>query len=449
MDVRTGRIGTIALLAALAAAGCSAEQSASVSAVIPSEAFIGRATQVLVVGSGTDWGDGVALDFGENVAVTEVIVASPTALYATIQVGAGARAGARDVVVRDGDGALTYSGAFALEPPLAIIEGDGTPAQGSFVNLRVINRDFETPFDTTDLGDGVTVPRTFPNIAIDAGEGVRAQPIWVDSHEIEIQLQIDATAAPGPRIIEIESGADEQLTSFAFPEAYTIEQRMPVPLVAGEPAAGRVDDEYQSTLYRFAPAALSILDLAVEADTPVARAGFAVLPASGSFADVIGYGGAARVIADEPHYVIYWDASGAAGYSFHLSAKAVEAAAAPEREPNDSIAAAQAGERAPLVVRDASLRDARDQDWIQIDVALEDVGKSIRVFTAGDPYTDLQVEVLTYGGLSLGGPSDDLGWHEDHTSEPVWNPGPHYVRIYASPEFRQEHGAYEAAITLE
>jgi hypothetical protein len=184
-------------------------------------------------------------------------------------------------------------------------------------------------------------------------------------------------------------------------------------------------------------------------DDPEATPAFVLLPASGSFTELIAYTQAITVKSTmpEPFYLVVWDNTGFEGYDYTLSVT-TEDLPPPEVEPNNTCA--EATPIAPPSATDAAMPDELDEDWFVFTATDADVGKVVHVITQpGDDDTDTVVEVFEGDCLStLGGPSDDIQYHEDWISDPIVAAGDHYIRVsYSSFGFTSPN--YELLVTLE
>jgi len=452
MIERNGLVGLVALaLASSGSLACGGDDVASsISGVIPGEVFVGRSAEVLIVGNNTSWSEGVSVSFGEGVTIGDTTVASPTALMVSVTADETATLGTRDVVVTQDGEELAFAGAFELSSPVKIASVQGQIAQGSISVIKVQNLDFANPFDTTTTGDGLFTPIEYVNVQVHAGNA-DALIQYVEPYTMEILLLTDVTATAGAVDLEVLSGPVGQEQSFKLPGAFEVAAREPIALGAGEPVNGTIDEPYQTLVYAVTPSELSIVTAYTFADSQIASPAFALLPASGSFAELQGFGPVARFVSDEPHYLVYWDNTGATGYSFQIGADHnVVKSALTQSEPNDGIPDAQEAAELPAVLQGATLSDLDDQDWIRITVTEADVGKAVHVFTFGDPTCDTVVDVTRGNGESLGQPSSDQNYHEDFVSEVIDEPGDYYVKIYASDAGFFDPGApnYTAAIEL-
>jgi hypothetical protein len=450
----TGPTGATGATGATGPAG-TFDGGSSVSAVIPDSAFLGRTADVTISGFNTTWTTAAKVDFGTGVTVKKVVAASPTALLATIEVAADAPMGAHDVTITEGTAAaLAYKGAFKIESPLAITH-QGKQAQGSVLVTHAQGKDFDTPFDTTQTGDGLFTPIEYPNLQFSALAGINATVSSVTPYGVDLVVFVDVTAAAGAKKVDILSGPKGQQTHFPNPEGLNIAARTAKALTAGTPVTGTVTNPYDSDLFSYTPANanVSIIEITTKAAGTTPTPKFILLPKSGSFADLSYYGAAGAFISSstDPHYMVFWDNSGASGYDFTMTLTATAAAGGAETEPNDTFATAQVLASLPAAVTGATLKDDTDQDWFKITVAAGDVGKKVRVRTlAGDPEADTVVAVYQSNGTTLlGKVSSDVGYHESHLSDPITAAGTLYVKVFASDYFVAAKKAYDMLIRVE
>ncbi|HEU5058903.1 MAG TPA: hypothetical protein VFU21_20360 [Kofleriaceae bacterium] len=443
--MRHGLVGCLALALGVAAFGCGGDEAdESISGVIPGEMFAGRSADVLIIGNNTSWEEGVQVSLGEGITVDSVTVASPTALMVTATADATAEPGVRQVSVDD----LAFSDAFEVTSPV-VVKLQGQTAQGSVSIVSVQNLDFANPFDTTTTGDGFFTPLEYVNIAVTSGEGATAQISFVEPFAMEFLLLTDVNAAPGVVDLEVLSGPAGQQQSFRYPAAYEVEAREAVALQSGEPVTASVDEPFQSHLYMATAESLSVMNFTTFAESPDAQPAFALLPASGSFAELITYDSVSQFVGDDAYYLVYWDGSGMSGYSYRIDASIQAALALEESEPNNTTAAAAKPATMPAVVQAAKLT-VTDEDWIRVRIPAGSANKSIHVFTYGaDPLTDTAVQIFLSNGTSKIAEGDDQGYHENVASAPM-GPGTYYVKVFGSPGyFDPEHDVYSVAVVLE
>lgn len=437
-----------AALALVPPLGCGGDGGdASVSGVIPGELFVGRDARLLVVGSGTDWDDGVTVDLGEGVTVRGVSAASPTALLVDVTASPSAAIGPRDVAV----GGLDFAAGLELVPPIQVRTA-GTTAQGSISVLRVQNVDFDHPFDTTSAGGGLEPP-TFPNVLASAGEGTTTQVSKVQPYSMELVVLSDVRAPTGTRALDIQSGPPGEQVGFTLPAAFELVERAPIPLGSGQRVRGSIGQPFDSALYSVTPDDLSVVRVSTFAQSASAAPAVAVLPASGEFADLVSFNVGTTLVTEETHYLVYWDRSGMSGYQFELAADASAVAQRlSEVEPNDLRADAVVVEETPAIVVDSSIPTRDDQDWIEVSLAAEDVvdGANLRVITYGDdPLTDTAVAIFSGTAADPIASSDVV--RLDEVTASIEEPGTYYVRISASSDasYDPSHSQYRAAILVE
>jgi hypothetical protein len=448
MNKRHGLVGCLALALSVSAFGCGDGDGSgdeSISGVIPGELFAGRTGEVLIIGNNTSWEQDVQVSLGEGVTVDSVTVASPTALMVTATADATAEPGVREVLVDD----LSFAEAFEVTTPVVVKSLQGQTAQGSIAIVTVQNLDFANPFDTTTIGDGFFTPIEYINVAVTAGDGATAQISSVEPFAMEFLLLTDVTASPGVVDLEVLSGPAGTQQSFRYPAAYEIEARDAQAIDSGEPATGSIDEPFQSQLYTVTADDLSVINFNTSAESPDAAPAFALLPASGSFAELITYSSVAQFVGSDTYYLVYWDNSGMSGYSYRIDSNVQAALALTEDEPNDTRAAAQKPETMPAVVQSANMT-LTDEDWIRVRIPAGSPDQSIHVFTYGtDPLTDTKIEIYLSNGTTQIAESSDQGYHENVASDPM-GPGTYYVKVFGSPGyFDPAHDTYSVAVVLE
>lgn len=436
----TGSVGPEGPVGPTGDPGADATANPSVSAVSPTRVFADRTTQVSVSGYGTEWATETTVDFGDDVTVDDLVVASPTSLLATITIEHEADLGARDVTVTTGTDSLVFTGAFSIEDPLEVLETVGTLAQGSIVLAYAELRDPSKPFNT--LG-GSSWPNLLPYMNNSVGIVTDATPF-----AFEGLFFIDVTEPAGAVEIGMISGTTT-LTTSGHRDAATIAARTPVALSAGT-ATFTAPGAFESQLYAYQAAPYSLVRLQATSTNTSASPAFVMLPDSGSFNDMIGYGNNLATVTGataETVYAAFWDNSGASAYSYDFT---VVTAPADEREPNDTCGAgAQVVASLPANLQNLSLSDELDEDWFAITLDASAVGKPLFVSTSpGDASTDTWVDVLASDcTTSLGGPSADLNYHENFVSSPIPAAGTYYVVVRHSP-FPFSGSLYNLSISL-
>lgn len=454
------------VVSALVLAACSGDQGPkgdqgpagagdpSVSGIVPGRAYLARKVDVTISGSGTKWAEGTTVDFGAGVAVDKIVVASPTAIVASITVDGAANVGPRDVTVTAGDVTSTYKGAFSVESPLALTV-KGSAAQGSLFFLSAASKDLTTPFDTTAESSLFSAP-VFKGITVKDIPGVILQVSDVSLYKVEMAVVTDVNTTPGVKAFSLQSGVDgTDKVPFPYPAGVEIAARTAVPLQLGTPNAQTVAKAYESKLFQMTPTnGLGIVDVIVTSKETDFAPTAVILPKTGKFADrLTGFAAASTLISttSDPLYVIAVDSTGAVG-DFSITAKSTAAQNASEAASHGSSGAAQALTNLPVIVTNAALSSETDEDWYSVTAAAGDVGKKLRVITAaGDAQTDTVIEMFgSDGTTAIGKPADD-SYHESFLSPAIAAPGVYYVKVTYSSQSKWSAGAskYQLAVRFE
>lgn len=422
----------------------------SVSSIQPGKVYLERTLDVTISGNGTTWTDAVSADFGPGVTVNSLTVASPTALLANITVDLGAEIGARDVKISDGGVDLVYAGAFKVEAPLALSNLIGTAAPGSLLVGDATQLDLSTPFDTTQQGDGLFEPITYPNLLIGSDDpGIYGDIETAQIYGLNFLLFVDVPVAAGSYDLTVLSGPQNATTFSTAPGALEIAAREPISLAEGVDEVGSVAGPLATELYTFVPPEEpKKVTFTVLADDPDANARLIVLPASGSFGDLLAFSSQVTVTTTgaDPFYLVYWDNTGKSGYDYTVNVSVTDPPPA-EIEPNNTC-----GEATPITLpalTAGTLPDQDDVDWFVFTATDEDIGKVVKVKTQpGDPQTDTVVEVFESDCTTSLGQSPDVNYHEQLTSAPITAAGDYYVKVSYS-TFGYTTPNYELVVSLE
>jgi len=267
-------------------------------------------------------------------------------------------------------------------------------------------------------------------------------------------FDIDAAAGPVSVVSGVE--ADAQITS-ALGVDLDVKARMAMPLTANQAVSGNVESSWASQLYTFTPGASPALaSFVASSASSSASPGLALLGPSGTFDEMIGYAEARTMVQLQAFkvYAIFVDAGGGSGYSYSVKANSQQMLTLAENDTaNNTSAGAPMLTTAPTLVTTATLASATDADWYAITLTAADVGKTLRAMTTGtDAQTDTVVQFFKANGTAaeaFGDPSDDNGFHEDWSSDPIPAAGKYWVKITASSYFKPAHNAYNAAVWLE
>jgi len=435
--------------------------TASVSGIEPATAFLARQTHVTISGYATSWTDKTTIDFGPGITAANIHAASPTALVADLTIAKTAALGPRDVVINDTT-KETYSQGFIIAPP-ATLTLQGSLAQGSiaFANLQL--EDQSTPFDTTGTQDPLSGAITYTNLAFTVPNGVTSSINAATTNSVQILLTVDVDATAGAADLDLMSGPAGATTDveFPIPGGLTVTAQTATAL-GTTPASGNVKTAYASTLYSYTPgAALSIDDITASSSVTGANAGFALLPKSGHFADIVGFFQAAAgtstsatttllTSSTDLYYAIYWDNSGATG-AYTLGATGTAPAASHATTATDGTKqGAVVATALPFVLTGGVLTTATSADWVKVTTGTGDAGKAIHVQTFGDPLTDLAVSIVASDGTTSFLAAVETGGAVDTTSPAVAAMTTYYV-IFAAGQlgFDPADGSYEGLVRVQ
>ena len=405
----------------------------SVSAVSPGQVFLDRRVQVQISGNGTAWEAATppAPDFGPGITVNGVQVASATSLIADITVGADAAVGARPISI---DGA-TYTDAFTVDAPLetTIL---GTQAQGSILIALGEQRDPNTPFST--LQSSV--------FSISAGANSAGEVNEFDPYFFEALVFVDVMGDTGPTDIMAEHGIPGETVMSRAPAALEITARTPTEVTMGTPVTAMATEPLGTVLFSFTAPANVEVELSAAADNADAAPAFALLPASGKFADLIKYSDTVTIpagTADELYYLVYWDQSGETGYEISITASEIIPTPPDSYEPNNAF-----GSATPVAAGDAisaSIVPAGDNDWYAIDLpvnstltATVSAGETSVCGALGVAGIDSELEIYGTDGSTSLSFSEDInpGNYCSAASHSVLlDAGTYFVRVAASQEW--------------
>ncbi len=394
--------------------------------IAPSEVFLGRTIDIAVLGDDTNWSNAATVDFGPGVTVNSVTVISRSAISANVTIDEAADLGTHSVVVNDAAGATNLKATLVVRPPVEVMGYGGTLAQGSIVFGASELRDMDTPWNNLGAPD-------FPNLKAETGMGMDVMVQDASPYAMEWLMFVDVNAASGDIDFRVTSGFFPQTAiSSLQPKALPVAARMPTALTAGMPNPGKITSPLESLLYSFTPGAHKLVTISATATDPAAAANFALLPASGSFKDMVSYGPTGILVTenDQPIYVVYFDNTGSTGYDINIDVTSKDS---DDLEPNNTCDKAQAIAALPANLKNLTLSNEKDEDWFVYNAKAGDVGKLLHALTKpGEDFTDTWIDVFTGNCMnlsSLGGPSSDVDYHEDFTSKPIPAAGPVYIKV--------------------
>jgi hypothetical protein len=440
-------LGLVALTALVACAGDTGPAGAkgdtgpagpaggttdSVNGITPAKAFLGRKATIEISGNNTKWESLKASDisFGDGIKVTEVVNASATALLVSVDIADTAKTGARDITV----GGKVYKG-FQILAPGQITGSAGTLAQGSIAVGTVKNLDIENPFDTDfidfkTLTGGVTAAIGTPKV-----------------FSTDFQLLMDVNATAGARALVLDNGDG---TTYQTDVPVTIAARTPGVFNLTTPAEVSLGSKpLESQLFSVDVDPNSIVNITVAAaGNATASPAFALLPASGKWADQIG---SFNKTADLPNldkvnkakfYLVFLDTQGTTNVKFTPTVKKTVFDQF-EVEPNDTQATANNLAVLPSDLL-ATMESATAQDWFKVTIpaggqkkiSFKTVGVETQtvngLFGPQQITVDTVVQLFGSNGTAIGA-AVDAGYNETLTSANL-APGDYFVKVTFSAE---------------
>jgi hypothetical protein len=423
----------------------AAPQAPSVSSIVPSRVFLARSTQVTLSGYATHWSTATKVDFGPGITVEELVAASPTALVAEVATTRATPLGVRDVIVDDGSSRERYAGAFTVASPVAATF-EGTMAQGALGRMTLRVLDTSTPLDLTSNRD-LAGDITYPNLALTLPSGVGNLGVSdISDFEVTFGLSVDVDAPVASGDVDLLSGPAGATTEFPLPSTVRVTARTAAPLASGVAATGQTTSAYDSVLYAFTPSAMAILDFSVLSPVLTLDPAVALLPSSGHFADLLGFGYAQTVIAPAgvPVYAVYWENTGGTG-PYSVTANSTDVAASAAATSADQTSQGAIGVSAlPFVLTDGD--HARNSfDWVKLIVFGP---TALRVQTAGDLDTDTRVTAFQSDAMTVVGSPLDTGSAADGTI-PLQVAGTYYVEFSQGEAYAPPHTKYTAIIRVD
>jgi hypothetical protein len=380
--------------------GCGDSTNPSASGVFPAEGFAGRSLRVEISGDATSWSDGAVVNFGAGVTVSNVMVASPTDLFADVTIDSAAAEGLQDVSVSSG-GTYTLKQAFQVKSPVELAF-EGGVEQGGLPYFTLTNHDFDTPFDLTADANGNLLNTTLVG---PAGTNFHVDSQTTTAYQIKGYVFIDGDAAPGS--LTVKSGpTGSQVTSIV--STVDIKTRAATPLTSGTPVTGMITDVGDTLWYSLASSG-GLVHLSATVSSQSANPGVAILD-GGKWASSLG-GTYAILDTAKTVNIAVLDNGTASGYSVNLTAtsEALTSAAEPNAPTDDAVGSAITA-TFPYRLTGATISAAGDKDYIKVVVTAAEATKHLHVITTAgdDPLTDTSVDIVDASNASkIGGASDD------------------------------------------
>ncbi len=441
------------------AKGADGNTSPSVSAISPTTAFASRTIDVSISGNETTWATAATADFGANIKVNKLTVASPTSLLANITIDGAAKLGARDVTVTDDAGKTqVWKGAFNVKSPVEVTINPSTGIpQGGFGSIHVKLVDTSVPFDAANT-----------TVTLKGRNDVIAGSPQASDFALDFGVQADVLAVAGDIDVIITNGADSK-TAVVTPltKAFKVSARSATKLAGS--VSGTIETETDTALYSYAPADANArfiqFNLLESADSVSAS----ILPKSGSYASPIGgFGGVwgRTTKSTDLVYIVVADSqslfgAGPVPASFKLGV--LDVPVTPIAEPaesmvtnNDKFDVATAIATFPALYTGTlgytGTTGLKDLDFYKVTIAGASAGtpKTIHMATGGDGQTDTVIDLFDIDGTTSLKLSKDADYQEDLVSDPITKNGDYYVVVEPSKQgFSASHAAYELFVDVK
>ncbi len=413
------------------ATGPGFTQPPSISFVAPRSAIRGERVDVALSGFATAWST-PRVDFGPDVTVNSVSVASPTALLVNVTVTSAAALGARTISVTQDAQVASFRG-FEVQDPVSL-RLDGFPAQGSLVRVVITLRDARLTPSTADVQ--LTVPGAM-------GVGLVGAPT-VDGRNVVASFGIDAQAMPGKRSLELRvRSSSGPVTVYTLPDALDVSMREATSTTLDMPLPLPLNTPFETALVAFAPAPIPAeLFVTATSDVDGGRPLVAVLSPTGAYSPSTSF--SATQFLDFSRLdagVAYLAVQDGAGYGSTITLARVPPFA--EAEPNGSAASANT---ITVPTRfTAQLDTDTDEDWYQFSGAGL-AGQRLHVALRTDGGVDVGFEVRQDNTSLTGGVIDEDSRLEEGTVT-LRNAQPVFVRV--TPYTFTDPGPYRLELGFE
>ncbi len=404
-------------------AGPAGQVPAAISAVQPLSVFAGRVVSVLISGTGTQFDQTTVVDFGADIDVDSVVVASPAALSVSLFVRPTAALGPRDILVQTGeDDPLTFAGAFTLAAPVSLLADPPEVPQGSHVDVTVVMHDPDTPFSALSP----------PTVGL--GAGSLGEVLAVSAQTVDVRLYADVLAATGPVALSLSAPLGDGTSESLLPEAVTIAPRVPTELTAGVPVSATLPADGGNHVYALSAPVGTAVHAALPAGT---GASVRLLDDSGRFDTATPAGlTASRPTPDTGTvYAVVEDTTGLGGPAYTLNTAALNLVA--EQEPNNDLGSAQVITGPALLT--GAIDAAGDGDFFSLNHA----GGALTVSTLAtddeacgpDGPIDTYIELLDEQGTPIATNEDAGGNWCSSVMFPSLEAGTYVVWVVASPTY--------------
>jgi len=433
--------------------GASGSTTPSVSAVQPTVGYASRTIDVTISGNETTWAAAAKADFGANIKVNKLTVASPTSLVANITIDGAAALGPRDVTVTDDAGKpQVWKAAFNVKSPVQItVSPEGGIPQGGIGSVHVQLLDMSGPFDAANV-----------TVDLKGRTDVIAGSANATDFALDFGVQADVLAAAGDIDIVITNGADMK-TAIVTPvsKAFKVASRAATKLTGS--ISGTIQTETDTALYSYAPADANARFVQFNTLGSKDQVTASVLDKTGSYAKAIGgFAGAfgRTTTSTDLVYIVIGDSQSLFGpgpvpASFKLGVldvpvtpinEAAETTGANNDKAGSSVAIATFPALYKSTLGYGTVTGDKDMDFYKVTITGASAGtpKTIHMATGGDGQTDTLIALYDTDGTTDLKDSADSDYQEDLVSDPITKNGDYFVVVSASTQgYAAAHSTYE------
>jgi RHS repeat-associated protein len=177
-----------------------------IDAVVPNSGQLGESFPIAITGLFTHFAQGMtSVSLGAGITVNSITVINATSLTANISIAVSGAVGLRDVTATTGPEVAILKNGFsvigtAIPSIMSVSPNSGPQGQGGPVGIVGQNTNFVQGTTTIDFGPGITVS----NVSVTC-------PTC-----LTVQVQITASAVPGPRTITVTTGSEVAALTYGF-----------------------------------------------------------------------------------------------------------------------------------------------------------------------------------------------------------------------------------------
>lgn len=314
------------------------DAASELAAVFPSNGRPGRSLEVLVVVDRATVDADTTFDFGAGITVVAAAPVSPVAAMVQLAIAPDAALGPRDVTITGHGATVIGAGAFGVLAHLEVEVVGGALVQGGMVEVAIRNLDQSSIYPPFLFAGGVWIDQAAGPPSADWRGTLLVDPLAPSTTSLGI-VTTDARHEPLAHFI-----SDPLTIAAATPTTVTVGPTVTT-------TTGTLDAPYATGFFRLTAATAGFIRLSVVATGNAIDPVVAVVPASGTFQDLIvseapGRRAAVPIAAGGDVYVIIRDRAhgggAAAAYGYQLVADLhAPATSAEQAAPHDTVDTAQ------------------------------------------------------------------------------------------------------------